>query len=136
MILERHDLPVRLFPLSILSTRTRNGLLELFSGKHPTVEQALSIPLHEYQAMPGIGPKSIRELEGVLADLRARHSVEPFTPEEETVLLARLEKLVAEFAAVANEIRRRIGEKGRATWSQYPRQRTQPTQSFREGAQL
>jgi hypothetical protein len=60
------------FPLESCSWRLRSAILNAFDGRCPMVRQVIKRPLDHWQAVPGIGPLTLRELQSLIQHLNDR----------------------------------------------------------------
>ncbi len=89
------------FPIERCSPRLRAAVLAEFEGRSPTFQDILSIPTKEWMTVPGMGPRLLQELEGVLKS----EPVVASTISDDAELMARIERLQHDLGKVLEEIR-------------------------------
>ena len=97
------------FPLDRCSGRVRGAILMEFRGRCPTIREVASISDAHWLTVPNIGPTTLVELRSIALQSPNGEEHQHTASMQDNELLSRLNRLQRDLAAVADEIRSRIG---------------------------
>ena len=98
------------FPIERCSSRLRKAILAEFEGRTPIFQDILSIPLNKWMAVPGMGPRLLRELESIIHSKPPVPQSEPSPKSDDAEFIARLERFQHDLQRLQHDIQALLGQ--------------------------